>query len=412
MRIDCHCHVFNNDCIPVKGLLQSRFGIVVGNHLFDAVSVQEKDGSKAFPESFPEHFSLDLDSLISSLTDPLEKDSLRYLMFHPRDFIRFTLYGMKSTPELVDAMMDKAHGIDIWVPLMMDTESGYVGDASVIGFEEQKQVMMDVTAKGKGRIMPFFAYDPRSRPVDAVIKAIENDGFVGVKLYPPMGFKPCGNDDSVVEANLEDLYAYCTADSEMPIPITAHCSWSDGVYSNRSLPGVRRYKEYYRDMAHPWHWEKVLARHGNLKLNLAHFGGAGEWEQRALSGPRAATEKMWVETILRLMRDYGQVYTDLSFHGILATKNRETYRKTLLEAIRGVEDRVLLGSDWYMSAIQCDLTDYWRNFAAAFPDLFDIMTGENAVRFLQSKAATTFFPAFLSSRDGLDDPYVDLFQKK
>ena len=89
-------------------------------------------------------------------------------MSHPRDFLRFILTGMKSTSAIADAMMEKASAIDIWVPLMMDTESGYVGAASRIGFAEQKQTMMDITAQGKGRIMPFFAYDPRSRSVDAV----------------------------------------------------------------------------------------------------------------------------------------------------------------------------------------------------------------------------------------------------
>jgi hypothetical protein len=43
MKIDCHCHVFNNDCIPAVGLLQSRFGIVVESGLLDAVSADAGD---------------------------------------------------------------------------------------------------------------------------------------------------------------------------------------------------------------------------------------------------------------------------------------------------------------------------------------------------------------------------------
>jgi len=212
-----------------------------------------------------------------------------------------------------------------------------------------------------------------------------------------------------VEANLEDLYAYCTAGKGPPIPITVHCSWIDGVYSNRAVPGVSRYKEYYRDMAPPRHWEGVLARHRNLKVNLAHFGGAGEWEKRFLAGPPAAADKNWAGTILRLMGDYEHVYTDLSFHGVLAAGNGEAYGQALLEAVRGVEDRILLGSDWYMSAIQGGLDDYWRNFAAAFPGIFDPMTGTNAIRFLRSAASATHFPAFLASRNGIDIPFADQF---
>jgi predicted TIM-barrel fold metal-dependent hydrolase len=409
MKIDCHCHVFNNDCIPAVGLLQSRFGIVVASGLLEALGADAVDSGKPFPDGLTGRFSLDFHSLLGSLTDPAEKDSVRYLASHPRDFVRFILAGMKSTADIAAAMMDKAGDIDIWVPLMMDTERGYEGPPSLVGFDAQKLAMMDLTARGKGRIMPFFAYDPRSRPVDAVQTAIEKEGFVGVKLYPPLGFKPSGNDDPAVEANLEDLYAYCTAGKGPSVPITAHCSWSDGVYSNRAVPGVSRYKEYYRDMAHPSHWEGVLARHRSLKVNLAHFGGAGEWERRTLAGPPAAADKNWAGAILRLMGDYEHVYADLSFHGILAADHGEAYGQALREAVRGVEDRVLLGSDWYMSAIQGDLGDYWRNFAAAFPELFAPMTGTNAVRFLRSAAATTHFPAFLASRNGIDGPFVDLF---
>jgi len=69
---------------------------------------------------------------------------------------------------------------------MMDTERGYEGPPSPVGFDAQKRALMDLTAQGKGRIMPFFAYDPRSRSVAAVQAAIEQEGFVVVKLYPPL----------------------------------------------------------------------------------------------------------------------------------------------------------------------------------------------------------------------------------
>jgi predicted TIM-barrel fold metal-dependent hydrolase len=411
MKIDCHCHVFNNDCIPVKGLLQSRFGFAVGSRLIGHVNSSQEDRTIPHGDELRRHLTLDLASLRDSLTNPAEKDNIRYLLAHPYDFVRFAVIGRKNMADIVAGIMKKAKNIDIWIPLMMDTEKGFEGSASLVGFDGQKRIMMDLTAAARGRIWPFFAYDPRSRPVDAVKNAIEREGFVGVKLYPPLGFKPCDNEDGEVNDRLEGLYRYCVAARNGPIPITAHCSWSDGVFSNRAIPGIRAYKEYYRDMAHPSHWEKVLARYGNLKLNFAHFGGAGEWEQRALGGPSAAVDKNWVDTILRLMRGHENVYADLSFHGILTAKNGDAYRRALLEKIAGVETRILLGSDWYMSAIQCDLADYWRNFETLFPDLFDPMTGPNALRFLRSEASEAFLPAFLASRAGYDGQFFDLFNK-
>jgi predicted TIM-barrel fold metal-dependent hydrolase len=154
----------------------------------------------------------------------------------------------------------------------------------------------------------------------------------------------------------------------------------------------------------------VLKRYGNLKLNLAHFGGAGEWERQAGGKPVAAGDKNWVDTILSLMREHENVYTDLSFHGILTLKNGDAYGRALREKICGVETRVLLGSDWYMSAIQCDLAHYWHNFETLFPDLFDSLTGPNALRFLRSEASEAFLPAFLASRQGYDGNWVDLFR--
>jgi predicted TIM-barrel fold metal-dependent hydrolase len=411
MKIDCHCHVFNNDCIPVKGLLQSRFGFAVGSRLIGHVNSSQEDRTIPHGDELRRHLTLDLASLRDSLTNPAEKDNIRYLLAHPYDFVRFAVIGRKNMADIVAGIMKKAKNIDIWIPLMMDTEKGFEGSASLVGFDGQKRIMMDLTAAARGRIWPFFAYDPRSRPVDAVKNAIEREGFVGVKLYPPLVFKPCDNEDGEVNDRLEGLYRYCVAARNGPIPITAHCSWSDGVFSNRAIPGIRAYKEYYRDMAHPSHWEKVLARYGNLKLNFAHFGGAGEWEQRALGGPSAAVDKNWVDTILRLMRGHENVYADLSFHGILTAKNGDAYRRALLEKIAGVETRILLGSDWYMSAIQCDLADYWRNFETLFPDLFDPMTGPNALRFLRSEASEAFLPAFLASRAGYDGQFFDLFNK-
>lgn len=410
MRIDCHCHVFNNDCISVTGVLQTRLGIVVGSRPSESVTDGDKGDGASFLDELRSRFSLDFDALVGSLCDPSEKDGLRYLAGHPGHFARFFLAGRRSIREIVANMIEEAGDVDLWVPLMMDTESAYEGSAPICSFEEQKRIMMEVTAEGRGRILPFFAYDPRSRPVEAVRTAIETEGFVGVKLYPPMGFKPCGNKDPVVEGRLEELYEYCAAGRESPIPITSHCSWSDGVYSNKKVGGVSKHKEYYREMADPSHWGMVLSRHGNLKLNLAHFGGAGEWEARALTGSSSAAKKSWADVIVKLMRDHENVYTDLSFHGILVGKNRAAYRRALLQAVRGVEEKVLLGSDWYMSAIQCSLRDYWRSFKTAFPDELDAMTGQNAVRFLRSDATKTFLPAFLSSRKGVQGGYLEPFE--
>jgi len=56
-----------------------------------------------------------------------------------------------------------------------------------------------------------------------------------------------------------------------------------------------------------------------------------------------------VDQIVRLIRNYKHVYTDLFFHDLPVFEVAGENRSKLLEKINGVEHKVLLGSDWYMS---------------------------------------------------------------
>ena len=257
--------------------------------------------------------------------------------------------------------------------------------------------------------MPFYAFDPRAdNSVEKMKTAIESQGFVGVKLYPPLGYKPIGNDDPDIEDALMRLYDYCCKNIDEPIPITTHCSWSAGVYSNEHVPGVTNIKKYYRGMAHPSLWEEVLEKYPRLKLNLAHFGGLGEWEVRAKGDN---PNENWIGPIITLIKKHDNVYTDLSFHGITTTDLADEYKKQLLEKINGIENKILLGSDWYMSRMQCSLKDYWQEFESLIPDIYEMATGENAISFLASNATKNFFPGFFrSNRSELKTHYRNAFR--
>jgi len=100
-------------------------------------------------------------------------------------------------------------------------------------------------------------------------------------------------------------------------------------------------------MAHPAHWEKVLATHKDLKLNLAHFGGAGEWRDGRVPNHRRRRIRTG------RIRHPSHADMNMSIRIILprhpAAKNGDAYGQAA-PMIHGVEDKVLLGSDWYMSA--------------------------------------------------------------
>ncbi len=130
--------------------------------------------------------------------------------------------------------------------------------------------------------------------------AILNKGFVGIKMYPLMGFRPIGNASQPpatyparlqalhdFAANLDlvlnELYAWCVQND---VPIMAHCSFSQ--YS--SVPSGR--------LGGPDGWWEVLQTHKNLRLNLAHAGGV--WDLAAARAPIVRKEAggLWSEDVI------------------------------------------------------------------------------------------------------------------
>jgi len=404
MRIDGHCHVFSNDCVPTAGMLASRFGLSIGKPALELIEDIKKGELGGSWRDYFRPISIDPSAILSALTDEQEKDNIRAIMKNLDDFIALLLIGVQDMERVAEKLLKDSPGIDVWVPLMMNMDYGYPGSKSDLEFNAQREIMTRLTLAARGRIMPFYAFEPRvENGLEKVKMAIESQGFVGIKLYPPLGYKPIGNQDKTIEDAMLALYDYCCRDRSEPIPITAHCSWSAGVYSNEHIPGERDIKNHYRDYANPSRWRTVLDQFPTLKLDLAHFGGLGEWEARAKG---QTPDENWVDTIVDLMNQYDNVYTDLSFHGLPATHLAPDYKKELLDKIRGVEHKVFLGSDWYMSRMQCPLAEYWRGFETMLEDLFDTMAGDNAIEFLRSEAITTRMPAFF--RDGNSSMLEDI----
>ncbi len=239
---------------------------------------------------------------------------------------------------------------------------------------------------------------PAAQQQFALVKdAILNKGFVGIKLYPLMGFRPTGN--AAQPANiyparlqslhdfaanldlvLDELYSWCVAND---VPIMAHCSFSQ--YS--SLAGAR--------LGGPQGWWEVLQKHGALRLNLAHAGGV--WN---LSADRAAqiTKEaggLWpIDVVGRLgSAAYPHVYADIAdFSDALSCKMPVPDSSALGGLARAVAGNpasrryIMYGTD-YMFLIQAPGTEmYVAKMRDCVSDALgmtpDDLMGLNAARFL------------------------------
>jgi hypothetical protein len=238
-------------------------------------------------------------------------------------------------------------------------------------------------------LIPMFHFDPRRwrnpsagqiddenwyfGPWDTPFKyvaTLRNAGiFIGFKMYPPLGYKPL---DSRLP-HLLDFYKRCVDED---IPVLTHCSpggmtthearfyhkldkveLKPGPKVDAVTGGATRRLGYdpstpegyfFDEYVHPKNWRKVLEKFPKLRLCLAHLGG-DEWKNVGI-------ESDWIQEIIKLTKEYPNVYTDMSCYDLEDSKTRENVTVLLREMrdnnqYQHLKDKVIFGVDWYLSLL-------------------------------------------------------------
>jgi predicted TIM-barrel fold metal-dependent hydrolase len=281
-------------------------------------------------------------------------------------------------------------------PALIDF-SNWLNDSQDVALSQQVDAMAWVSrwqAK-KGRnlhIHGFAPFDPLREainrytshrdpemPLALAQRAVREQGFIGVKLYPPMGFMPLGNKGVLsapafphhldpafrkelperLDAILRELYKWC---EDEQVPILAHARDSNGPDPSASA------------LASPDNWSIVLKTFPGLRLSLAHFGDFKE--AVGTKKKNAKVSDTWDYKMARLVQQHPNslVYLDVSyFDRALPPKkdrtrppdndptqppeNDEVYKKVCQmfgEVIAAhskpvpLADRMLFGTDWTM----------------------------------------------------------------
>jgi predicted TIM-barrel fold metal-dependent hydrolase len=269
--------------------------------------------------------------------------------------------------------------VDLFVPLMIDYEYWFANSLDNPLGSQVENMFREVVLPHMGRIHPFVPFDPareiayrkgmvnpdgqleRYSPLSVVRDAIESKGFIGVKLYNSIGYRPLGNADPELALKrrhiavrnqklpflfdgedydevLCSLYDYCVDNG---VPITAHCV----------MDGIEAYPDASLDFGRAVFWAEVLRqdRYRDLHLNLAHFG----WNQSP--GQGFAGDESWARDVCRLIVKYDHVYTDVSHHRVLTESGRKQftrgYRRMMTDFsadIEKIKSRILYGTDWHV----------------------------------------------------------------
>lgn len=278
------------------------------------------------------------------------------------DLLDFLLIGLQpSIRDVADILMEQTPENDAVVALMMDITEG--GDKDTEKFKKQAKDTAIASLYHPGRILPFFAVNPNRTGHLALLKnAVEKQGFLGVKLYPSLGYKA----DS---AKMRQVYQYCVDKS---LPIITHCN--QGGF-------------YFRKMdiaeAEPNAFSNILRDYPALKICFAHFGG----DDSLASADNLNALGDWTKQILDLIDNHPNAYTDISYHvsAMNGSDAEVNYFRNIAELIDHpvYGRRILFGSDYQLVRMRVREENYRayfeQNISAA---RFEIIARHNPRTFL------------------------------
>ncbi len=348
----------------------------------DAIAQYVSDGRSFFSRYF---------SWAEVLTDYRGKIAETYYSLYDADRSRLIL----SAPALVDY-------------------SYWLEDQSPSSLQDQVELMGLLSLRQSRPMHGFVAFDPlravrrkasEPDPLDIAKEAVTKHGFLGVKLYSPMGFRPTGNAEHALafpahaslsepgfgeklDGALDSLYAWCHAEE---VPILTHTTQSQSAGPD------------FAARAEPRFWRRVLSNYPNLKLNLAHFGNFSQAFALKGGSPVAAYDKTWEAEIAEFIKTgrYPNLYADISyFYWALEGRDEKQNIKSVkamfakyFETDPHVE-RIMFGTDWNMIGKSQGAANYVDSVEAFFRDIglnesqLDNLFFGNAVRFLGLNGGT------------------------
>jgi len=320
-----------------------------------------------------------------------------------------------------------AFGPISYVALTLDMDHMGAGKAT-IPFSTQLSQVAELKVTFKEQLIPFVSIDPRAGTPDQLLQLVkncmENLSFGGIKLYPPLGFYP-------FDPRLEKVYEYA---QEHNVPVLTHVSKGGIFYQGEHIPldflepltfggdrakwtsvtgeerdpmdftkdlrqtkrflwktwgKGRRNEEFKHHFADPRNYHLVLKQFPQLKLCMAHFGGdesIGEYIDQQKKGTPDSTN--WHHLICEILKNYPNTYADVSYALWKETvwpRMRECIDKPA-DGVRDISDRILFGTDYYMTIQQESEVNLVNNFRKAVGnDRFRKIAVDNPVRFLENR---------------------------
>lgn len=243
---------------------------------------------------------------------------------------------------------------------------------------DQVQLHSLLARQSRGFMLPLISYNPWAdiksggARLRLLTEAVEKYGFIGAKIYPPVGFLPVGNTTTIGELDPKELNAtlkrFFLECSRLEIPVMAHANSTQG-------------RDYEANQnSRPEVWKALInemAKEGKVPLlNLGHFGGDG------CNGVDKESND-WPLRFAKLTEEEGGqgIYGDIGNWTALRRfpandHNCKSAADRLAEVKRKypeLEQRLMYGSDWFMMIKEIAWKDWPEDIASAMSSIkFDL----------------------------------------
>ena len=396
--IDTHCHFINFSYLPDKyttHLLGNKSKILA--RIMHEDDFQDPDSMEIMLIKIAQKLGLSyVEKFLNSLRiknywgeygviDTLVKKG-EYFTRNDFDRLKITHDNYRKTNLFTPLMMDFIQGAQISNIQSRDGVTPFL-------LQWYEHILLARTYPWK--VMPFFHFHPCRKHVHQICdEAINNFGFIGIKMYPAMGFYPDCNDarndiiDANINKNLEWLYSHLKKwkdEDGVVVPITVHCQFSSTQAIDCSMDKAMEFTKVEN-------WKRVIEDY-DLKINFAHYGGNEYLDLKPSNSERQRTINKFSEhcrkDIRALMRKYNKngekrIFADTAAHGEAFQKHSEDYFDNLKDDLASDNYLVMFGTD--MPVITPDMLnkDYIKAYEEGISDdvLIQKFFTENALDFL------------------------------
>ena len=274
---------------------------------------------------------------------------------------------------------EEAFGIDGVFASLVDFDY-FLNTPSNSSRQDQMKLHSLLSLLSGGYMIPIISYNPwtdinnSEASFNLVVNAINNYGFIGVKIYPPVGFFPYGNSDADMQVNskyprpdlknldlsLDKMFSWCAENS---IPVMAHTEESMGRDDiSDEFPKTKG-------------WNKLIDHLATKSLhpviNTAHFGGDFAKDKRK--------PNTWTTDFALIAKSEPYFYGDLGYWNSLTLDCTDARGEcgiamgritSALHANPDIINRVMYGTDWFMLSKETNWEQYPTAIFATLSDNF------------------------------------------